>query len=124
MQLPDGLQLHCAACGVVIPTDAPVLEGGDCEFVARHKLAWYKPTETLAGQHAMAVAAWALIYDAALREGVPEAVAYRQHFQQQRRAAFAASAVRRAMTPEQVAAGRLHPRDRSLYAEPTPASGE
>ena len=113
--LPAGLEVHCEACQVVVPSDAPKLEGADCEFVARHKLAWFNPKESPAGQHCMAAAAWELIHDAPLRAGHPDAVAYLRAFQRDRKNHFAQSALRQAMTPEQVQAGLLHRRDGVLY---------
>lgn len=123
MELTTGLKLHCDACGIVIPSDAPVPPGaGDCAFVKLHRLAGpFNPEETPAGQHAQAVAAWSLIYFDALRAGDVEALAdgaarvYLRSFQRERKAHFAASAVRLAMTPEAVQAAHAHRRDRTLF---------
>ncbi|WP_188760669.1 hypothetical protein [Edaphobacter acidisoli] len=115
--LPAGLTYHCAACAIVVPADAPRPEGGDCEFVATHKLAWYKPEETLAGKFCMAVAAWALIYHQPLRDKAhAESVEYLRQFKHERKAHFAASAARLAMLPEHIEAERQHGRDGWLYA--------
>ena len=65
--LPPGLCFHCDECRIVIPSDAPRIDGGDCMFVARHKLTWFNPAGSPAGQHHQAAAAWALIYDDAMR---------------------------------------------------------
>jgi hypothetical protein len=114
--LPAGLKVHCAACQVVVPSDAPATAAGDCAFVALHKLAWFHPYETPAAQHVMAVAAWSLIYNEALakRTDAPSSD-YMAAFRANRKAHFAASAVRQAMTPEQVEAGKQHKRDGALY---------
>jgi hypothetical protein len=114
-KLPEGLAVHCDSCKVVVPSDAPRSGQCDCEYVALHKLAWFNPAETLAGQFAMATAAWALIYEAALRAGDAECVQYRRQYQMERKAHFAGSAARQAMTPEQVEAHAAHRRDGWLF---------
>jgi hypothetical protein len=114
--LPAGLKVHCDDCKVAIPADAPAPPEGDCMFVAQHKLAWFHPQETPAAQHVMAVAAWSLIYDAPLKAGThPESVEYMRQHRASRKAHFAVSAVRQAMTAEQLEAGKQHKRDGSLY---------
>jgi hypothetical protein len=113
---PSGLIVHCANCNIVVPADAPRSTDSDCAFVALHRLTWFNPNETVAGQHVMAVAAWGLIHDAALKAAHPEATAYYRRFQLQRKAHFAESAARKAMTPEQVEAGKAHRRDGALFA--------
>jgi hypothetical protein len=120
--LPAGLCFHCAECRIVIPSDAPLIEGADCAFVALHRLAWFNPNETPAGQHCQAAAAWELIHDAPLKAGHAGAVAYRHRFKRERKAHFAESAVRQAMTPEQIEEALLgqrpeHARDRSLFVD-------
>jgi hypothetical protein len=113
--LPAGLVVHCAQCNLVVPSDAPQPPESGCEFVALHRLAFYNPKETIAGQHVQAVATWALIYDTELKAAEPASVAYRNAFRASRKAHFGASAVRKGMTQAQVDAGVQHPRDRSLY---------
>ena len=115
INLPAGLVVHCAHCNLVVPSDAPQPAESGCEFVALHKLAFYKPIETLAGQHVMAVAAWALIYSTALGVSEPASAAYHKAFWRSRKAHFQASAVRKGMTQIQVDEGARHPRDGSLY---------
>jgi hypothetical protein len=117
-ELPEGLVFHCGKCLVVIPADSPRPDGGDCEFVARHKLAWFNPKETIAGQHCMAVAAWSLIYHEALSVSVPhvEGVEYIRQFKRERKDHFAQSAARKAMTAEQVELASVHDRDWKLFS--------
>lgn len=115
--IPAGLEIHCAACGLVVPSDAPrPASGGDCAFVAQHRLSHFNAAETPAAQHVMAVCTWALIYDTELR-GKSDAAASTYHaaFRASRKAHFAASAVRKAMTPEAVALQAQHRRDGGLY---------
>jgi hypothetical protein len=112
--ITPGLIVHCPLCNLVIPSDAPQPESYDCEFVAKHKLAFYNPKETIAGQHVQAVATWALIYDAQL-EGSEPATTYYKSFQKDRKTHFANSAVRKAMTPEQVIEQAKNKRDGALY---------
>jgi hypothetical protein len=83
--------------------------------VSKHKLSWFNPAETPAGQHVQAVATWALIYHTALSVSEPASAAYHRSFQTNRKAHFAASAVRKAMTMEQVMDGARHKRDGALY---------
>ena len=113
--LPAGLVHHCYGCKIVIPSDAPRPNEANCAFVAMHKLAWSNPAETVAAQFLMAVAAWGLIHNKALKSGDPMATAYQRAFQADRKAHYAASAARKAMTAEQVAAGLQHKRDAPLY---------
>ena len=113
---PAGLIVHCADCNIVVPADAPRSTDSDCAFVAIHRLAWFNPNETVAAQHVMAVAAWALIHDKALRETKQaDCTAYQAAFRASRKNHFAASAARRAMTSEQVEAGKAHRRDGALF---------
>jgi hypothetical protein len=112
--LPEGLVVHCDKCNLVIPSDAPRPDESDCGFVALHKLAYFNPSETVAAQHLMAVAAWSLIYHKSLL-GHPESAEYHSKFQQDRKGHFAESAVRKALTPEQVQAGLEHRRDSEFY---------
>lgn len=115
-ELPEGLVIHCDKCNIVIPSDAPRPEGGDCEFVANHKLAFFNPKETLAGQFCMAAAAWSLIYHQPLSaRACPESVEYHRQFKLERKSHYAQSAARKAMTEEQVQAQRGHLRDGVLY---------
>lgn len=114
-KLPDGLVVHCDECKMVVPSDAPRSASADCGFVARHKLSWFSRTETIAAQHVMAVAAWSLIHDAALKAGEASVADYHRQFRADRKAHFAASAARQAMSPVQVAAALLHRRDGALY---------
>ena len=94
-RLPEGLVYHCEACCVVIPADAPRPEGGDCMFVAVHKLAWFNPRQTLAGQHCMGVAAWSLIYHQPLsQQAHAESTEYLRQFKREREAHFEHSAAR------------------------------
>lgn len=113
-QLPEGLVYHCDECNLVIPSDAPRPSDPDCEFVALHKLAYFNPSETVAAQHVMAVAAWSLIYHKS-RVGHPESTEYHSKFQQDRKGHFAESVVRQGMSPEQVQAGIEHRRDSEFY---------
>ena len=113
--LPAGLIYHCASCKLVIPSDAPTVAGADCAFVAKHKLAWFNAKETPAGQHVQAVATWQLIHDAPLKTNEPATRQYLAAFRASRNAHFAASAVRKAMTPAQIQAGMQHRRDGALY---------
>jgi hypothetical protein len=113
--LPTGLIYHCDACKLAVPSDAPKVDRADCAFIAKHRLAWFNPAETPAGQHVMAVAAWALIHDPVLKAGEPTSTAYSRAYHTSRKAHFTASAVRKAMTPEQVTAGLAHKRDGVLY---------
>lgn len=92
-ELPAGLAFHCERCRVVIPADAPRPDGSDitgdtelsCEFVARHRLAWFNPKATPRHQHIMASAAWELVYHQHLRGEQPhaESVAYLRQFKLQ-----------------------------------------
>jgi hypothetical protein len=114
--LPTGLEVHCDKCNLVVPSDAPRPAGGDCEFVATHKLAWFNPNETIAGQFCMAAAAWSLIYHEPLSKSVhPESSEYLRQFKLERSSHYAQSTARQAMTSEQVAAERGHKRDGHLY---------
>jgi len=113
--LPDGLAVHCEQCQLVVPADAPRSGESDCVFVAQHKLAWFNPAETIAAQHVMAVSAWMLIYDAALKQGDAEAAQYSRAFRNSRKDHFQKSAAYKALAPARVADGRAHHRDGSLY---------
>lgn len=115
VNVTPGLIIHCHRCGLVVPADAPRPAFSDCDFVALHKLAYYNAKETPAAQHVMAVAAWGLIHHAALTAGEPTCTAYQQAFRKSRKDHFAESAVRKAMTPEQVEAGLQNRRDGALY---------
>lgn len=102
--LPTGLQYHCDACKVVVPSDAPRLDNADCAFVTKNKLAWFNPNETIKGQHTMATAAWILIYFKSLqvegKDGIGNAYVKSHTFTP--KAHFHESAARQALTPEQV----------------------
>lgn len=108
---------HCATCNIVIPSDAPKLTEADCAQIVSAKLTWFNPKETVAGQHCMATAAWALIHDKAIKAAQPEAVKYHNQFKHERKSHFANSAVRKALTAEQVTDGLAHKRDSSLYTQ-------
>src|SRR6185437_7511386 len=75
--LPEGLEFHCDRCRLVIPAEAPRPDADDdlkpshCEFIARHKLAWFNPQASVRHQHIMASAAWELIYHYHLRGETP-----------------------------------------------------
>ncbi len=64
--LPEGLAVHCDVCGIVIPSDAPSAPNADCKSIADSRLAWFNPNALPKAQHAMAAAAWTLIYHRAL----------------------------------------------------------
>lgn len=115
--LPEGLVFHCEKCNLVVPVEAPRPDDPNCEFVALHKLSWFNPKETPAGQFAMATAAWALIHHNALSPEFadPESVEYRRAFQKERKVHYKASAMYKGLTPDQLEAGRAHRRDRELY---------
>lgn len=118
--LPAGLAFHCDACHVVIPADAPHPEGGDCAILAANRMTPFKPEESIAGQFTMAAAAWGLIYHAPLKaDAHAESSAYHHGFRMQRKDHFAASALRAAMTPDQVRADAkmFRGRDAWLYEE-------
>lgn len=116
--LPEGLVVHCEKCDLVVPADAPRPGDGDCAFVALHRLAWFNPRETVAGQHAMATAAWSLIYHEAISNKThTEAVEYLRQFKHERKAHFEASTVKKALTEEHVELGSVHLRDWKLYAD-------
>ena len=108
--LPPGLTYHCGSCKLVIPADAPKPNDADCAFVAQHRLAHFNPDESLSGQHVMAAAAWTLINHKALSAEIadPESVAYKQRIHRDRKNHFAESAVRQAMTDEQVKTASGH----------------
>jgi hypothetical protein len=103
--LPEGLVLHCGGCGVVVPSDAPRPEGGDCALVAANKLSHFRANETIKGQHTMATAAWSLIYHDLLHGPNPDAaiVAYWHQYRSNPKQHFVSSAARQALTSEQVA---------------------
>lgn len=115
--LPAGLRFHCAGCEIVVPSDVPEVPDAlaNCARVTRAKLGWFNPKETLAGQHIMAAAAWALIYEDALKAGHGKACEYVRRIHRDRKALYAGSAVRVAMTPEHVAAEAQHRRDGWLH---------
>ena len=118
--LPAGLVFHCDACGIVIPADAPRPAGGDCAWVAEHRMAWFDPDETLKGQHTMATAAWHLIYDRELKEAAhPQAVEYLRTFRSDPQQHFRCSHARRALSTEHVAQQRaMKPnRDAAFYKD-------
>jgi hypothetical protein len=121
VNLPSGLVVHCAACNVVIPSDAPrPAVGGDCAWVARGKMAPPHPNETIKGQHAAATAAWHMIYHKAITGATPDAasVAYLLGYQKNPKQHFVSSAARQALTPAQVAEQQAHPkarRDAAFY---------
>jgi hypothetical protein len=119
--LPIGLAYHCEGCGVVIPSDAPNPDNAACAWVVANKMSWFDPNETIASQHTMATAAWALVHHKSLTPDIahPESITYLQHFKADRKSHFVQSAVRKAMTPEQVAAqSKLNNgRDAWLYGE-------
>ena len=105
MDLPEGLVVHCESCGIVVPSDAPRPDGGHCALVAANKLSHFRPNETVKGQHTMATAAWWLIYHDLLHGPHPDAavVAYWNQYRTNPKQHFVSSAVRCALTPEQVA---------------------
>jgi len=102
MNLPTGLVIHCDKCSIVIPSDAPVGPTPDCASVFRAKLCWYNESASILDRFTQAAAAWSLIHHKDLTAGHPECIEYRRQFQMERKAHFAKSAVRIAMTPEQV----------------------
>jgi hypothetical protein len=105
VNLPSGLVVHCAACNVVIPSDAPrPAVGGDCAWVARGKMAPPHPNETIKGQHTAATAAWHMIYHKAITGATPDAasVAYFQQYRKDPKKHFVTSLARTLLTPEQV----------------------
>jgi hypothetical protein len=111
INLPTGLKHHCSSCNIVIPSDAPTTGTANCSFVAQHRLAAaFNPNETEAGQFAMAVGAWALIYDEKVSTSE-----YLAQFYRQRKEHFIASAMKAAMTTEAVANAQQHKRDGWLY---------
>jgi hypothetical protein len=114
---PAGLKIHCDQCNLVIPTDAPSdAPDPDCTFVALHKLAWFHSTETIAAQHAMAIATWTLIHDKAIRHlAHAPSIEYRRRFGVDRKAHFQESAAYKAMTPEQLSIAANHKRDGWLF---------
>ena len=109
--IPSGLQIHCSKCDLVIPADAPTPDIADCEFVSKHKLAWFNPNETIKGQHTQAVATWALIHDQAIKNEHPESMGYLHQYQKAHKEHFNSSAARNNMTPEDVQSLKKHPRD-------------
>lgn len=119
--LPAGFALHCAACNVVIPADAPwPAVGGDCAWVARGKMAPWHANETIKGQHAAATAAWHMIYWKVVTGASPDAasVAYLRQYQKNPKQHFVSSAARKALTPAQLAEQHAHPkarRDAAFY---------
>ena len=115
VDLPPGLAYHCEACMVVVPADAPRLPEQDCVAIGRSGLTWFNGRETLAGQFCMAAAAWELIHLKALAGGHAESLAYQRRFRLERKAHFAESVARQAMSPEQVQAEATHRRDGHLY---------
>jgi hypothetical protein len=127
--LPTGLEVHCDKCNIVIPSDSPRPAGGDCEFVATHKLAWFNPNETIAGQFCMAAAAWSLIYHEPLTASLcPASTEYHRQFKDERKSHYVGSEARRAMasvhieaalTPilDDVKAESRRQRDEWLYQE-------
>jgi hypothetical protein len=114
---PAGLKLHCDKCNLVVPADAPAdAPEPDCEFVALHKLAYFHVGETVAAQHAMAIACWCLIHDKAIREHKhAPSIEYRRRFGVDRKAHFAESAAYKALTDEQRTAALKHKRDGWLF---------
>ena len=98
-QLPYGLAFHCRRCRVVIPLDAPSFETpGDCETVAKHRLAWFNPKASARHQHTMATAAWEMIHWHRIhRDPHPAAVAYKQQFNRRPEEHWASSAVAKAL---------------------------
>jgi hypothetical protein len=107
--LPAGLVFHCEACRVVVPVDAPRPESPlvDCAWVARNRMAPFKPGESMAGKFTMAAAAWALIHQHVLKaEAHAESAEYHRRFKHERKAHFADSALRKLMTPAQIAADK------------------
>jgi len=119
--LPTGLVFHCDKCKLVVPVEAPNIPNAACEWVAQHKLSYYEPKTTIAGQHAMAVGTWELIHHQALTAGSTEGIEYKQKFKLKRKEHYAESAVFKAMTPEQIQADITHAahgrRDGWLYKE-------
>jgi hypothetical protein len=121
--LPAGFAVHCAACGVVVPADAPrPASGADCAWVVQHKMAWFNPQESIRGQHTMATAAWKLIHHAAVEGSTPDAasVAYWQQYRKDPKKHFVASVARTSLTPAQVTAQlampKQGPRDKHFYS--------
>ncbi len=112
--LPAGLVFHCDDCHVVIPEDAPRPEGGNCAWVAYNRMAPFKRQETLVGQFTMAAAAWGYVYYALLNapEPIPELADYQRQFRYARKDHFEASALRKAMTAEQLQGELCHPHGR------------
>lgn len=103
--LPVGLEVHCDKCNIVVPSDSPRPAGGDCAFVAQHKLAWFNPIETIAGKFCMAAAAWALIYHEPLSKSLcPASAEYHRQFKLERKDHYLSSGTRRSMTREHIEA--------------------
>jgi len=103
-ELPEGLEFHCERCRVVIPADAPRPDVDDdfasaeierqCEFIARHKLAWFSPKASPRQQHIMASAAWELVYHRQLKaeKPHPQSIEYLRRFKLQPEEHWKASA--------------------------------
>ncbi|QMV19700.1 hypothetical protein GOB94_14110 [Granulicella sp. 5B5] len=127
-ELPVGLKYHCDDCGLVVPADAPDLPNANCVAIAKAKLSYFEPAETLAGQFAMAAAAWGLIHRRSITGDAPhpEGAEYHRRFRYERKSHFALSALRVAMTYEQIAAAKKARggRDRWLYVEDEEQSSE
>ncbi len=102
--LPPGLVYHCETCRIAIPADAPKPAVADCATPARRKFGQLHRDELTTGHFAQAVASWSLIHHEALNGLEPdlECVEYWRQFRFERKAHFQASAVRAALTPEQV----------------------
>jgi hypothetical protein len=77
-------------------------------------LAWFDSSATAAAQHCQAVATWSLIHHQSL-VGHPESAEYHKEFKLERKGHFAKSAVRSALTPEQIQAGVEHRRESHFY---------
>lgn len=117
IDLPPGLKYHCEDCMIVVPADAPTAPVGsaNCAAVVKAKLTWFDPNETRAAQHIMAAAAWCLIHEAALKHVHPASVEYRRRINQDRKALYAESAVRKGLAPGELEAEVKHRRDRWLH---------
>lgn len=104
--LPEGLMVHCGSCGIVVPSDAPRPDGGNCARAAANKLSHFRPSETIKGQHTMATAAWSLIYHDLLHGSSRDAamVAYWHQYRTNPKQHYVSSMARRALTQEQLAA--------------------